>query len=281
MSRAMVRGIRVCGYQMKKTLKTSRFFILLLLLAVYFYLNEEGIRNFCSSVQVKASPYIFPFLTNEWICQMFLSGGFLWVAMPLGSREEESAFIRFRCGEKCWDLGNCLAVIGMAVFYTAVLWVLSAVVLIPHLEFSVSWGKIWRTLALTDAAWQYGIQLETNAFIVEQFAPIMATALSFILQVLCISWMGLLLYVVNRQTRSVAGFYLAVAFVFLDTMLFNTFLESFYPLSPVSLVRLGNYSKAMLQYGVTLEGGISFYLIGIVCLCGAAVVLPKWRGEEV
>ncbi len=206
MSKGFRRAAQVCIYQVRRQLFSSRAGFLLLLFAAYFYLNEEGIRNFCRDVQVNAVPLAFPFLTNDWICQMILAGGFLWLVMPLGSQEAETDYMKFRAGDNSWNFGNCLAVFASAVVYTGILIVISNVVLFPYLGLETGWGRIWRTLAFTDASWKYGVQLVIDKLIIKEFTPVGAVALSFCLEVLCLTWLGSLMYVVNSRTGTVAGF---------------------------------------------------------------------------
>lgn len=62
MSKSLSKSIHVCCYQIRNILWNYRTFFLLLILTVYFFLNEEGIRAFCRNLEVKASPFIFTFL---------------------------------------------------------------------------------------------------------------------------------------------------------------------------------------------------------------------------
>ena len=68
----------------------------------------------------------------------------------------------------------------------------------------------------------------------------------------------------NKKIKKMLGLYIAVGFLFLDVMLSNTFLEKYYPYSPVTLAQLGNYSKDMLQYGVTIECSVIYLVAGAI-----------------
>ena len=55
MSKSLSKSIHVCCYRIRNILWNYRTFFLLLILTVYFFLNEEGIRAFCRNLEVKAS----------------------------------------------------------------------------------------------------------------------------------------------------------------------------------------------------------------------------------
>lgn len=277
MNKNLKKAIYICNYQIRQQLVSPRLCFLFLLFFVYFYLNEECIRFFCKEVDVKASPYIFPFLTNDWICQIFISGGFIWGIAPMGSNDEENLFLKFRAGEKIWNFGNCLAVLGIAIVYTTILFLLSSIVLLPNIVISKEWGSIWKTLAMTDASQKYNIQLIIDRFIINRYTPVQAVADSFGLQILCLGWLGLLMYFFNSKTKTMSGLYVAMIFVFLDIMLSNTFMEKLYPFSPVTLVQLRSYSIDYLKYGVTTGKSLVFYLTGIAIYIWAAVNISDIR----
>lgn len=264
MSKSLSKSIHVCCYQIRNILWNYRTFFLLLILTVYFFLNEEGIRAFCRNLEVKASPFIFTFLSNDWICQMMLSGGFLWLISPVASMQFDNMFLKFRSGQRAWDLGNMFAIFVSAILYVLLLWFISNIVLFPYLCFENSWGKVWKTLAFTSSASEYEVQIVMDRFIIQTYNPWKATILSFILQVLCINWLAQIMYFVNKKIKKMLGLYIAVGFLFLDVMLSNTFLEKYYPYSPVTLAQLGNYSRDMLQYGVTIERSVIYLVAGAI-----------------
>ncbi|MCM1499556.1 MAG: hypothetical protein NC124_13910 [Clostridium sp.] len=273
MSEKIWYSIKVCRYRFKDKIWNKRFFYTGIAFVIFLYMIEEGIRRFAVQVGVNITPWIFPFLSSDWICQMIISGYYIWIVSALCGNKEEDLFIRARAGESAWQSGSCMSMIKSAFVYVLCLILSSAILLAPYLEFSFDWGIIWNTLARTNAGQQYLINISISPVIIHLHTPIEAFACSILLQFLCLSWLGMLMYFVNTLTQKAVGTYIALAFVFLDVMLANTSLERFYRYSPVTLAQLSNYSMAVMKYGIDFIYAVKFYLTGIVVFWGMSVLL--------
>lgn len=279
MSKRLYQIEMVSRYRLKGEMWNKRFALTGMIFLLFLYLVEEGILEFCERMYLKVSPWVFPFLSGDWICQMMICGYFLWLVSALAGKRGSDLFVRVRAGKVSWELGNCVAIIKFAALYTVLLVFLSAILLLPQMEFNFKWGKAWNTLASTNAGELFGIGIYVSPMTIHLYNPVKATLYAMLLQFLCLAWLGLLMYMVNLLVQKSIGMYLALAFIFLDVMLSNTSMERYFKFSPVTMVQLSNYSVATLRYGITIRYALLFYLTGIFffLLISVNFASKKWR----
>lgn len=280
MSEKIWRNIMVCRYRFKDKIWNKRFFYTGGVFVIFLYMLEEGIREFVTQTGVRVTPWIFPFLSSDWICQMIISGYYVWIVSALCENKETDLFIRVRAGEAAWQGGSCMAVIKSASVYVLCVTAASAVLFLPYLEFSLDWGKVWNTLARTSAVQQYSVSISISPVVIHLYTPTEAFVYSVVLQFLCLSWLGMFMYFVNTVTRKAAGAYAALAFVLLDVMLTNTSQERFFRYSPITLAQLSNYSTAAVKYGIDLVYAVKFYLAGIAVFWCMSILLSGRRRKN-
>lgn len=283
MSKKLYQSIMVSRYRMKEKLWNKRFFLTGIVFCFFLYLVEESVLDFCGRMQLKVSPWIFPFLSGDWICQMMICGYFLWLVSALTEKSESDLFIQARAGNFSWELGNCMAIFAFAALYVGILVSLSAALLLPQIEFTWGWGKGWNTLASTNASELFRIAISISPMTIHLYDPVEATLYAMVLQCLCLAWLGLLMYVLNLLLQRPIGMYPALALIFLDVMLSNTSMERYFRLSPVTMVQLSNYSVATLKYGMNIRYTLLFYLVGILAFILVSVVIigGRWRWNKV
>ena len=80
----MSKGLRVFCFQLKQELVQVRVLILFMILAVFIYSYLEPVANLAQAVGEKVSPWAFPHLMNDYICQMvfMVSAVFLFSTAP-------------------------------------------------------------------------------------------------------------------------------------------------------------------------------------------------------
>lgn len=84
----MSKSLRVFCFQLKQELVQVRVLILFMILAVFIYSYLEPVANLAQAVGEKVSPWAFPHLMNDYICQMvfMVSAVFLFSTAPLRGR---------------------------------------------------------------------------------------------------------------------------------------------------------------------------------------------------
>ena len=277
----MSKGLRVFCFQLKQELVQVRVLILFMILAVFIYSYLEPVANLAQAVGEKVSPWAFPHLMNDYICQMvfMVSAVFLFSTAPFEGKAHY--YIVQRSGSLSWQLGNVLYILASSFLFVGFIWVLSVISLLSRTKFSGDWGIIWGTLARTNAGNQYDVPFTVFAYIVGVFSPVEATAISFLLEWSCVSWMGLVVYLFNYITKKMTGILVASFFVFLDVMIYNSWTPKAYLFSPVTLAQLKVMSGNNLSYGVSLKYAVVFFAVTItffivICLGQGTKKVKKW-----
>lgn len=278
----MSKGFRVFCFQLKQELVQVRVRILFMILAVFIYSYLEPVANLAQAVGEKVSPWAFPHLMNDYICQMvfMVSAVFLFSTAPFEGKAHY--YIVQRSGSFSWQLGNVLYILASSFLFVGFIWAFSVISLLSRTRFIGDWGIIWGTLARTNAGNQYDVPFTVFAYIVGAFSPVEATAISFLLEWTCVSWMGLVVYLFNYITKKMTGILVASLFVFLDVMIYNSWTPKAYLFSPVTLAQLKVMSGNNLSYGVSLKYAVVFFAVTImffiaICL-GQGTKKAKKRG---
>ena len=273
----MSKGLRVFCFQLKQELVQVRVLILFMILAVFIYSYLEPVANLAQAVGEKVSPWAFPHLMNDYICQMvfMVSAVFLFSTAPFEGKVHY--YIVQRSGSLSWQLGNVLYILASSFLFVGLIWVLSVISLLSRTKFSGDWGIIWGTLARTNAGNPYDVPFTVFAYIVGVFSPMEATAISFLLEWACVSWMGLVVYLFNYITKKMTGILVASFFVFLDVMIYNSWTPKAYLFSPVTLAQLKVMSGNNLSYGVSLQYAVVFFAVTITLLIVICLVLHPDR----
>lgn len=259
----MRKGFRVFCFQLKQELVQVRVLVLFLVLAVFVCSYLEPVAGMARAVGEKVSPWAFVHLMNDYICQIVfvVSAVFLFSTAPFEGKAHY--YIVSRCGSFSWQLGNVLYILASSFLFVGFLWVLSVVGLLSQIGFDSGWGIIWGTLARTNAGASHDVPFTVFSYIVGVFSPAEATTISFFLEWACVSWMGLVVYLLNAITKKMTGILVASFFVFLDVMICNSWTPRAYLFSPVTLAQLKVLSGNNLSYGVSLQYAAGFFAVTI------------------
>ncbi len=260
----------ISAYQLRKAFRSRRIIIIYMLLTCFHIENLVPVSTFSHAVGINVTPYAFVHMVNDFIYQLVVMAGAI-VLFCDAPFEDESYYYRLpRAGIKVWAFGQILYIMVMAAIYEMFLIVMSIMPLAGQLEFSREWGKIWGTLAKTNAGEQFGQLFSVTDYIVSKYQPMGALVLSLILEWACIVWIGLLIYFFNKLTEHPAGTFIGAFFVLLDICIANDWMNWANRFSPVTLAQLTAYTGYNLQYHITLLYGVLFFatgIVGMICLC--------------
>ena len=277
----MSKGFRVFCFQIKQELVQVRVLILFIIIAVFIYSCLEPVADMAKAVGEKVSPWAFPHLMNDYICQMvfMVSAVFLFSTAPFEGKAHY--YIVQRSGSFSWQLGNVMYIFASSFLFVGFIWGISVISLLSQTKYNNEWGIIWGTLARTNIGNQYGVPFTVFDYIVGVFSPIKATAISFLLEWACVAWMGLVVYLFNCITKKMTGILVASLFVFLDVMIYNSWTPKAYLFSPVTLAQIRVMSGDNLSYGISLGYAVVFFAVTItlfivICLGQGTKKVKKW-----
>lgn len=268
--RCISKAWHISAYQIRKAFTTRRIPILFILLACFHIENLEPVSMFSRTVQVRVTPYAFVHMINDFIYQLVVMAGVIILFCDAPFEDESYLYRLPRAGIKVWTFGQIIYIFIMAAVYEMFLVLMTILPLADRLEFSSQWGKIWGTLAKTNAGMQFGQLFSVTDYIVSEYRPMEAFFLSLLLEWACIVWIGLLIYCFNKFTECPVGTFIGAFFVLLDICISNDWMNWANRFSPITLAQLTAYTGYNLRYHITLVYGILFFIIGIlllICLC--------------
>lgn len=266
----IIKALRISGYNLRKTLSSIRILAVLLAIACFIIQNMIPVSVFCTFVEIRATPYAFPHLVNDFVCQLVMTAGAVILFCNAPFEDEGYFYILPRAGRLSWALGQVVYIIGVSFLYILFLLLVSVLPLFGHMEFGSEWGKIWGTLAKTDAGRQVGLMFTVTEYVVSRYSPIAALAISALLEWCCVSWLGFMIYLLNKLTGKAVGTCVGAFCVLLDICISNDWIPWARRYSPITLAQIKTYAGINLDYHITFAYGIAFFIIGMLTLsvCG-------------
>ncbi len=206
----------LCGINFRKWLSNPRIKIILLLVALMINNYLRGIRSFTNAVQVSVTPWSLPFLMTTFNSLIIIMLGFIFFYCDAPFLDEQQPYLIIRVGRNRFIGAQILYIILSSLVYTVFVFAITILCSLPRIEFSLKWGKIFKTLALTDAAAQFGVILSVPDSLMLHYSPIKAILVELLLIWLIGSFLGLMILVLNIHFPRIIGVGCASLFVFLD-----------------------------------------------------------------
>ncbi len=217
---------------------------------------------------MKMSPWIFPFLYNQFFTKMLFLSPQLLIFCDAPFLDDNQPYVIIRSGRTAWSVGQLAYIALTSALYFMFLFFASIVMSIPHIEFSLEWGKVLSTLANTNAQSVMGIRAPVDSTIIYYFTPLQATWFTFLFSWCAATFLGLLIYSINSltKTRSI-GLFSAAFFIILDAALHGR--QEGVWFSPVSWATIGYINAS----GFTKYPPVSYVYAGFALLIGVCIVL--------
>ena len=196
---------------------------------LHYYIST--VRHFSAVADYPASPWILPFIGQNVYC-LFVYGisvVYFYSNIPFLQRHE--MYVLMRQGRIRWAVAKALRICISAVMLSATEFALSVLLLLPRIECTVEWGRLYDSLAMTDAGSEHGVKLFFSYELINENSAV-KTALIFGI-VLCIATglIGMVMFVlsiyINRTAAVAAGAGRVCQFIFIrgvDWLYFPAFL---------------------------------------------------------
>lgn len=266
------RIYRIFCYRFKSEISGNRIFLIIVVLSIFLYNTLHPIVIFCETIDMKVTPWVFPFITNDYIVQMILMVSAVMIFCNAPFIENANMFILARAGKINMLLGHFVYIITFSLLYVLTIIFISVISLLPNILLSSGWGKVLGTLARTDISTKINLQMNVNDYIIGAYTPFSATIISALLEWACTAWFGLWIYSLNSVFKRSVGTVSAAAIVLLDLMITNGWKPSAYAISPLTLAQISSFSGEKLMYGINLRYSVLFYSISICCLFLLALI---------
>jgi len=260
------RSLRIAFYHFRHITATARIPVVLIMVALFIMESLRAVTLFSDAVGIPATPFAFPHLTNDYVCQLIMMAGAILLFCDAPFEEKEYPYMLPRAGRLAWSIGQVIYIIGLALLYVLFIFLFSVLPLAGHLEFAGEWGKIWGTLAKTNAGTEFGVVLQVTEYMVSHYAALPALFISLALEWGCVTWLGLFIYFSNKLTNRPIGTFAGAFCVLLDICIANDWVCWANKFSPITLAQINTYTGYNLRYNITLGYGRGFFAVGILVL---------------
>lgn len=241
-----------------------KLFVMPICLMIFMLNGMLPFRKFLKDVGECASPFLFPFLFSDVILSALIFATALpfFTEAPFYDRQQCYLIVRSEISE--WVLGQIFYVIAISFMYASFLLVLSLLLMLPYISFQAEWGRVWSTLALTNAETEYAVPFSVSSKVIFEYTPWKAMGITFLLVVLICSFYGFSQWYLNLYVGKSIG---------LAVTLFSALLVirvRYFPgwvmyLTPAGWADLSNLSE-YTSHGISFGKAITILMTGILLL---------------
>ena len=220
---------------------TSNIRTYLVCTLLYLLIREllSPISGFSQYVQHKPTPFAYVFICNDSIGALILTLGAIALFSSTPFFSKMHGYLLFRTSHKAWNLSLVIYIFivsGVYVFF-CVISSIASFIGSSGITFSTNWGKVWQTLAQTNARYDFEIKIGISEYITAKYTPLRAMVITMFLQYFFVSFIGMISYIGNSIHLNL-GTILSAAVSLLDITITNLLPYLWYHISPLSLSRL-------------------------------------------
>lgn len=269
---------------------TKRNLVLFIILFVAFDSFYVELDYACKILDYPCSFWYFlNIMTNHFMCGAIgLSAVYLFSNAPYLNRN--GMYQMIRQGKYKWLLSQLGSIILSGFSFTAVLFFTGWIRMLPHMDWTLSWGRMMKTLAVTNAASQLNVTFVLKPSFMQSMEAWQAGLLAFMLDSFVFILIGFLLLAIgllcNRMTALIfTGILAIVPFVTNSWNLSRHLMINLF--SPVSWLQTGLFYTENMTYAemppvLWIWGMLAVYLALAVVLALLAAKRNhfQWNGEE-
>lgn len=259
-------SLQIAKIQMKKLLHQPRILFCLILLFIILDYFLAGMRDFCSETGYQVTMWgTLVLIINDPNCSCLLTMLFAFIICDLPGRDKAEPYIYQRCGTRAWIIGKIITVVLISLLYLMAITGCLLIVLNKHLTFHLVWDKILKTLARTNAAEGFDINLYVSSKIIGKYTVGSALILSYGLYFFLLLFLGWWALVLNLWSEKAVGNIVIVGLALLSRELGGLIMSyAFLKFSPCSWASLNAIGDGIVDIRPTIAYSISALSIGCV-----------------
>ena len=167
--------LRCCKLNILQWRINPKYAFVALYMVLYMWYETQGFVAYGRALGYPVRPWLFPLLPcdPDNFIPIFLAFVLLISDAPFRNRQQQ--FILLRVGKRDWMGGQLLYILFTSVAFTAVLWLLSWVFLLPNLEWGADWGPVLTTAAVAGLQFEYNVPLALSYGCMVSATPLEAT----------------------------------------------------------------------------------------------------------
>lgn len=286
-----IRQICACSFRLyKQRFFRSRTLIVWILLFIGTEQYYIPLKQACTALGHPCSVwYIINIMTNDFVCSAVgLSAVYLFSNAPYLNRR--AMYQHIRMGKTRWAAAQLGSIVLSGVTMTVFLFLMGVIQLLPNAEWTLTWGKMMKTLAVTNASEQFGIPFFLQYSFMNSMEAWEAGILAFLLDSAVFIVLGFFLFSIGLLCGRLP------ALVFTGILAVLPFAMQawdvskhrwLHTISPVSWLQTGLFHTKRIVYEVMPPVSTVFAACG-VCILLAVVITGialhrnsfEWNGEE-
>lgn len=278
MVKTYTKSLWICMGYLRRQTREPKCILTVILVLIFTNVYTEEILNFAGTTDYGITPWIGVFFTTTRFPRLIMQILFLLLISDLPFRKRNDMFFLLRSGRRAFCVGNLLFVwISAAIFSICVVFC-SGIWGIGHMEWSMKWGKIIGTLALTDAGDAFTHSVGVSTRLVSKQEPLFCALTAFFLFLFCNILLGQVYICCNLLSQGKnRGIILCGALLLWDFMIqSDPVLWKFAYASPISW---SNLTCLDLTWNVTQFPSLAYawamYLFCNTALAVTALLLSK------
>ena len=197
--------LRCCKLNVLQWRIQPKYFLCVVFLALHMWNLLHGLNDYATALGYRIHPWIFPFLPDtNWNFTVML---LLFVLMICDApfRNGQQQFVLLRVGKGAWIGGQLMYILFTSVVFTAALWLLSWIFLLPNLAWGNDWGPVLTTTAVAGGQWDYNAPLILSYGCMTSATPLEATLWVAGVMIAVCFLLGEIMVVCNLWARKGAG----------------------------------------------------------------------------
>lgn len=124
---------------------------------LHYYISP--VKHFSIIADYPASPWILPFIGQNVYCLFAYGISIVCFYSDTPFMQKHEMYVLMRQGRCRWVLAKTLRICLSAIMLSIMEFALSILILLPRIELTASWGKLYNSLAMTTAGANYGVKL--------------------------------------------------------------------------------------------------------------------------
>lgn len=167
------------------------------------------LSRFVEEVKHPVSWCVFPFLLTSHVFLSLFWFGIIYINSDIPFMQYHGMYQIIRTGRIKWVFGNIAGVFIRSFLAASLTAICSILPLLPSIEWTNEWGKVFRTIASTGAAEAYRFRFRIYYEIFNVYTPLQLICITILVVSLIATFLAMLMYVVsvymNRAMAVAAG----------------------------------------------------------------------------
>ena len=284
---------KIMKYILKNTLlkirniKTITFAIII---AVTIWSYNHPLRELTYSIKYPVTWCVFPFMISNLSFLILFWFGIIYINSDIPYMQHSNMYQIIRTGRISWALGQ----LGGTFFRSFILVVFTAfcsISLLPQIEWSLQWGKLIHTIAMTNAAIQYNLKYVFYYQILGKYSPLQLMIITIVICTFISMFLSSLMFMISLYFNHILAVSITAALTIMLFFVVNIhpkiryILAKFIPTVWAKVVQVN--SPVLGYYWVpSIKYMFAFLLIGNIILIILILIKVKkcefnWENEDI